>query len=415
MSRRQIAMVMDLNKCIGCQTCTTACKTQWTNRSGREYMYWNNVETLPGRGYPANWQDSGGGFDAAGNLRPGRIPNLERDYGMPVELNYSKALGPLGGRQFGRNAEAPSSFDDGRPPLAPVIKPKGGPNWDEDTGAGEYSNSYYFYLPRICNHCTNPPCLQACPRKAIYKREEDGIVLIDQDRCRGYQHCVAACPYKKIYFNPLRGKSEKCIFCYPRIEQGLSTACAQQCVGRIRFVGYLDDEESPVHQLVKKWKVALPLHAEYGTEPNVYYVPPLSPPKYDSEGRLTDQRRIPDEYLIGLFGPLVPGVLQTLLEERDKQRRGEGSELLDILIAYRHEEMFTLDADYYRRGDQASAAALARTPSSAGASQSECAGMMSHAAQSGGAIPAVLDARLQQRLNNLQVAAGNGGGDDGAA
>ena len=65
---RQLAMVMDLNKCIGCHTCTVACKTQWTNRNGREYMYWNNVETHPGQGYPRKWEDSGGGFDAAGNL-----------------------------------------------------------------------------------------------------------------------------------------------------------------------------------------------------------------------------------------------------------------------------------------------------------------------------------------------------------
>lgn len=79
-----------------------------------------------------------------------------------------------------------------------------GPNWEEDQGAGEFPNGYFFYLPRLCNHCSNPACLAACPRQAIYKREEDGIVLIDQERCRGYRYCVAACPYKKIYFNPWR-------------------------------------------------------------------------------------------------------------------------------------------------------------------------------------------------------------------
>jgi complex iron-sulfur molybdoenzyme family reductase subunit beta len=163
---------------------------------------------------------------------------------------------------------------------------------------------------------------------------------------------VAACPYKKIYFNPTFKRSEKCIFCYPRIEQGLAPACAKQCVGRIRFVGYLDDEESAVYQLVKQWKVALPLHAEFGTQPNVYYVPPLSPPKYDSEGRLTGEQRIPDEYLISLFGPRVPEVLKTLQNERKKRRSGKGSELMDILIAYRHEEMFSLDADYYQKVGQ---------------------------------------------------------------
>ncbi len=334
MSTRQLAMVMDLNKCIGCQTCTIACKTQWTNRQGREYMYWNNVETHPGQGYPRRWQDLGGGFGDDGNLKPGRIPNLDQDYGAPFEMNYGAALNPW--------AQTPVS--DGPPHLAPVSVPVNGPNWDEDQGAGEYPNSYYFYLPRMCNHCTNPPCLAACPRQAIYKREEDGIVLIDQERCRGYQHCVAACPYKKVYFNPLFKRSEKCIFCFPRVEHGLPPACAQQCVGRIRFVAFLDDEEGPVHKLVHKWKVALPLHAEFGTQPNVYYVPPLSPPKYDAQGRTTDERRIPDAFLIKLFGPRVPEVLEILEKEREKKRRGDKSELMEVLIAYRHAEMFKLTA-----------------------------------------------------------------------
>lgn len=338
MSKRQLAMVMDLNKCIGCQACTMACKIQWTNRNGRDYMYWNNVETMPGKGYPRDWQESGGGFDANGNLRPGQIPSLEKDYGVPFDLNYEKALGT------GPQGQEASFQGVKNPWLRPETEPISGPNWDEDEGEGEYPNSYYFYLPRICNHCTNPPCLQACPRQAIYKREDNGIVLIDQDRCRGYQHCVAACPYKKIYFNPLFNRSEKCIFCFPRIEQGLPPACASQCVGRLRFVGYLDDQDGPIWKLVTKWNVALPLRADYGTQPNVYYVPPLSPPKYNERGELIDERRIPTEFLIKLFGPTVPEVYRILETEREKKRRGEPSELMDILIAYRYEEMFKLDA-----------------------------------------------------------------------
>jgi complex iron-sulfur molybdoenzyme family reductase subunit beta len=379
MSKRQLAMVMDLNKCIGCQTCTTACKTQWTNRNGREYMYWNNVETHPGNGYPRKWEESGGGFDESGNLKSGRIPDLNRDYGAPFDLNYDRALNPLGKPATGE-----------LPELAPLRMPDWGANWDEDQGAGEYPNSFYFYLPRICNHCTNPACLAACPRKAIYKREEDGIVLIDQERCRGYQHCVAACPYKKVYFNPLFNRSEKCIFCYPRIEQGLPPACAQQCVGRIRFVGFLDDADGPVHKLVTKWRVALPLHAELGTQPNVYYVPPLSPFKYDAEGKLTNERRIPDEFVIKLLGPRVPEVLAVLEAEREKKRRGEASELMDLLIAYRHEEMFKLDAAYYRKQPAAKPQA-----GSAGTRR---------------VIPIVAAETLAKRLEDRQIAAGNGGG-----
>ena len=72
-----------------------------------------------------------------------------------------------------------------------------------------------MYLPRICNHCLNPACVGSCPSGANYKREEDGVVLIDQDRCRGWRYCVSGCPYKKVYYNWRTGKSEKCILLLP--------------------------------------------------------------------------------------------------------------------------------------------------------------------------------------------------------
>ncbi len=324
MSKRQLAMVMDLNKCIGCQTCTVACKTQWTNRDGREYMYWNNVETRPGTGYPRNWEEMGGGFDASGALRDGVVPSLADGYGTPWDFNLDEAA-------LGKE-------------IHPSPAPQAGPNWDEDRGAGEFPNSWFFYLPRICNHCSDPGCLAACPRGAIFKRDQDGVVLVDQSRCEGLRYCIAGCPYKKVYFNPRTFKSEKCILCFPRVEKGLPPACAQQCVGRLRFVGYLDDEAGQVHQLVRKWKVALPLHPEYGTQPNVYYVPPLpGPPKYDAKGRpIPGSERIPVSYLEGLFGPEVRRVLATLETEMARHREGKPSELLDTLIAFRQEEMFRL-------------------------------------------------------------------------
>ena len=74
-------------------------------------------------------------------------------------------------------------------------QPEWGPNWDEDQGAGEYPNSYYFYLPRICNHCTNPPCCRVCPTKATWQREEDGVVMMDPHRCIGCRYCLVACPF----------------------------------------------------------------------------------------------------------------------------------------------------------------------------------------------------------------------------
>lgn len=323
-SRRQLSMVMDLNKCIGCHTCTIACKTQWTNRNGRDYMYWNNVETQPGQGYPRGYQNMGGGFDSKGHLKPGVTPTSE-DYGIPWEYDLGNLI-----------------TGDVSPWIRPNSTPNNGPNWDEDHGAGEHPNSHYFYLPRICNHCTNPPCLQACPRKAIYKRPEDGVVLIDQDRCRGNGHCIEACPYKKIYLNEKTSRSEKCLFCYPRIEKGQPPACANQCVGRIRFVGYRDDKDGPIYKLVEKYKVALPLHAEWGTQPNVFYVPPLSPSTYEADGTISSKPRIPTEYLENLFGPRVREVLAFIEEERSKKAAGKGSELMDLLIGFEHAKFFKI-------------------------------------------------------------------------
>ena len=90
----------------------------------------------------------------------------------------------------------------------------------EDKVRFEFEQTFMFYLPRICEHCLNPSCMASCPSGAIYKRAEDGIVLVDQDRCRGWRQCITGCPYKKIYFNHKTGKAEKCTFCYPRIEVG---------------------------------------------------------------------------------------------------------------------------------------------------------------------------------------------------
>jgi complex iron-sulfur molybdoenzyme family reductase subunit beta len=337
MSKRQLSMVMDLNKCIGCQTCTVACKTQWTNRNGREYMYWNNVETYPGEGYPRQWMSAGGGFDPnTGDLQEGIVPNIETDYGIPWDYNFDELA-------MGKE-------------LVPNVEPTWGPNWDEDVGTGDFPNdNYFFYIPRICNHCTNPGCLSSCPRDAIFKREQDGVVLVDLDRCQGYRYCIAGCPYKKIYFNPKISKSEKCILCFPRVEKGLPPACAQQCVGRIRFVGFLDDEESQVHKLVHKYKVALPLRSEYGTKPNIYYIPPTeAPPKFDAEGRVIEgSSRVPVEELEKLFGKEVHNSIKIIKDEMKKRKETGESELLDLLISFKHSEMFRLDNDYYKSYEKA--------------------------------------------------------------
>jgi len=324
----QIAMVINLDKCLGCHTCTVACKNLWTNKGGREYMYWNNVESRPGEGYPRNWETKGGGFQG-GQPDPGIFPT-NSEYGVGPEgqiVDFDYQTGLFEGGGIVNPEPIPMSED----PIDPQdIRLS---NWDEDQGDGDFPNSYNFYLPRMCNHCDRPACLESCPRKAIYKREEDGIVLVDQDRCRGYRQCVRTCPYKKIFFNSETLKSEKCIFCYPRIEGGEATACAVQCPGRVRHVGFVSNTSSDVYKLVNDWQVALPLHPEYETGPNVYYIPPFSgPSQVDSQGNLLNVERIPMDYLRSLFGPDVDAAIGTLRAERDSVMAGGGqSVLLEIL------------------------------------------------------------------------------------
>ncbi len=193
-----------------------------------------------------------------------------------------------------------------KPPLGhrPTFEDYSAPNLGEDdisglTELGAYFGDthpfWMFYLARICNHCDHPACIAACPRKAIYKRPEDGIVLVDQQRCRGYQECIRACPYKKVFFNLISRVSEKCIGCYPRVEKGDVALCVESCIGKIRLHGFLTTEgqpraDNPLDYIVKIRRLALPLYPQHGTGPNVYYIPPV---------------HVPDGFLEQLFGPGV--------------------------------------------------------------------------------------------------------------
>ncbi len=353
-------MVFHLDKCIGCHTCSIACKNIWTDRKGAEYMWWNNVETKPGTGYPSKWEDQaiykGGwrkkkqdGIELKGAGKQKGLLNIFHNPHMPTIDDYYEPFtykyldlieSPAGGMP---PTARPVSLITGKP-----IDIKMGPNWDDDlSGTPDFARQdpnlksltsaeaeamfqlekmALFYLPRICNHCLNPACVASCPSGAIYKRGEDGMVLINQDVCRAWRMCVTACPYKKSYYNWNAGKSEKCILCYPRIEAGLAPACMHSCVGRIRYLGvvlYDADkiletascpehalveahlgalvdphspeiiraaksngiadstlkaaQNSPAYKFVKTWGLALPLHPEYRTLPMLFYVPPLLP------------------------------------------------------------------------------------------------------------------------------------------
>jgi len=289
---KQLALVIDLNVCVGCHACVTSCK-EW-NTSG--------------------W---------AGPMTDHR---------------------PYGSDPTGTFFNRVQTFE-----------------------VGQYPNTETVHFPKSCLHCEEPPCVPVCPTGASYKREEDGIVLIDQDKCRGWRMCVSGCPYKKIYYNWSTGKAEKCIFCYPRIEAGQPTVCSETCVGRIRYLGvllydadrieeaasaeharnlydaqlsiFLDPNDpavieqaradgvpdawlaaartSPVYKMAVDWRVALPLHPEYRTLPMVWYIPPLSPVQarveagaIEMKGEIPDvsSLRIPLKYLANLLtaGDEVP-------------------------------------------------------------------------------------------------------------
>jgi nitrate reductase beta subunit len=402
-------MVFHLDKCIGCHTCSVACKNVWTDRKGTEYMWWNNVETKPGTGYPTRWEDQEkykGGWQNSNDKLSLRstgkgqlifnifhhphMPSLD-DYYEPWTYDYQELF------------NAPEGND--QPTARPVSMITGkhmdieaGPNWDDDlSGSPIYAENdpnltaltpeqrmqlsaverlVFFYLPRICNHCLNPSCVAACPSGALYKRGEDGIVLLDQERCRGWRSCIAACPYKKTYYNWATGKSEKCILCFPRLESGQAPACFHSCVGRIRYLGVLlydaekieevakkpdqelveahrdmimdphdpaiiraaqrngihDDvietaQKSPVYKFVKEWKIALPPHIEYRTLPMLFYVPPMLPVMSSFDGQTVknltegifpdfDKARVPIEYLGKLFGAGNNSILRYVLKKQ---------------------------------------------------------------------------------------------------
>ncbi|ECU9542946.1 nitrate reductase subunit beta [Salmonella enterica subsp. enterica serovar Enteritidis] len=270
--RSQVGMVLNLDKCIGCHTCSVTCKNVWTSREGMEYAWFNNVESKPGVGFPNDWENQEkwkGGWirKINGKLQPrmgnralllGKIfanphlPGID-DYYEPFDYDYQNLhTAPEGSKH--QPIARPRSLITGQR----MDKITSGPNWEEILGGefekrakdqnfenmqkamyGQFENTFMMYLPRLCEHCLNPACVATCPSGAIYKREEDGIVLIDQDKCRGWRMCITGCPYKKIYFNWKSGKSEKCIFCYPRIEAGQPTVCSETCVGRIRYLGVL--------------------------------------------------------------------------------------------------------------------------------------------------------------------------------
>lgn len=334
----QFAFVFNINRCIACQTCTMACKSTWTFSKGQEFMWWNNVETKPYGGYPQNWD-----LKLLGMLEE---TNPDGQTWDTFSKGPDKPFGTFEGNTIFEAADKDPSAKASRRALGymPTEQEWQNPNIHEETAfgkvmkEGEWGRSaqlpehdvWFFYLQRLCNHCSYPACLAACPRKAIYKRKEDGIVLIDQKRCRGYRKCVEACPYKKSMYRPTSRVSEKCIGCYPRIEgkdpelskngEPLETRCMSSCVGKIRMQGLVPIKDgkwelapdNPLYFLVQELKIALPLYPQFGTQANGYYIPP---------------RWVPQPYLEQMFGP---GVADALVQYSCPDRK-----LLSVLQLFR--------------------------------------------------------------------------------
>ncbi len=144
-------------------------------------------------------------------------------------------------------------------------------SWVEEIEKGNFPDVSRSFLPRLCNHCDNPPCVSVCPTGATWKREEDGIVVIDPDVCIGCKYCLQACPYDMRFINKDTGAAEKCDFCIHRVSQGLEPACVEACPSRARIFGDLNDPDSEVYKLIAENPVTT-LRPEQGTEPNVYYI-----------------------------------------------------------------------------------------------------------------------------------------------
>lgn len=128
----------------------------------------------------------------------------------------------------------------------------------------------YFMLPRLCNHCDNPPCVPVCPVQATYQ-QEDGVVLIDNERCVGCGYCVQACPYDARFINEETKTADKCTFCYHRVSVGLLPACVESCVGGARVFGDVLDPNSEVSRLIDENDIRV-LRPEMGTGPHNFYI-----------------------------------------------------------------------------------------------------------------------------------------------
>ncbi len=126
-----------------------------------------------------------------------------------------------------------------------------------------------FFVPKLCNHCENPPCVQVCPVGATFKTP-DGVVLVDKDYCIGCRYCIQACPYGARYLNPVTKTADKCTFCYHRVVKGQDPACVENCPVEARIFGEVEKKSSPLMRFKRRHKIGV-LKPALNTEPKVIY------------------------------------------------------------------------------------------------------------------------------------------------
>jgi len=352
--RAQIAMVLNLDKCIGCHTCSVTCKNVWTSRKGMEYAWFNNVETKPGIGYPKDWENQErwkGGWErkANGKLVPkqgGRwavlakifanphLPEID-DYYEPFTFDYE-------------NLQTAPEL-----PTAPVARPislvsgrtmdkvEWGPNWEEILGGefdkrskdynfeavqkdiyGQFENTFMMYLPRLCEHCLNPTCVASCPstvcsETCVGRIRYLGVLLYDADRIsdaagtENPQDLYEA--QLDVFLDPFDPEIQR-----KALEDGVPAEWIESA------------QKSPAYKMAVEWKIAFPLHPEYRTLPMVWYVPPLSPISAHANSGNIDSAanglpdvgslRIPVRYLANLLTaghePPIVSALERMLAMR---------------------------------------------------------------------------------------------------
>jgi Fe-S-cluster-containing dehydrogenase component len=229
--------LVDTYKCVGCGLCVKACKLE------NEVPYDASVTRTWVERYVVT-KDGKVHADSPKGARDG-FTTTKIDLGMRPETESPEDI-------LARRKESGSAAD----------------HKYEDIAAKDIDKA--FFVPKLCNQCDNPPCVQVCPVGATYQ-VPDGVVLVDRTWCIGCGYCIMGCPYGVRFFHPVYHTAEKCNWCYHRITKGMKSACVDACPFGARRIGNIKDPNDPVTKVIMNERVGI-LKEEYGTKPQVFYV-----------------------------------------------------------------------------------------------------------------------------------------------